>query len=517
VRIPDFPIVVHAGGAGEGGPVVVVRGRGARAEVAAVSRAAARCGVRPGMRCAEARARASALVVRRWDEARVARAEVACVAALLAASPRVARAGGPGDGAFWLEVGDWSRRGGERAFAETAGGAVRGLGYPCVRVGLADTAAAAWAAARAGRGASCGAAGVAIVRVPPGRDREFLAPLPLDALPSLPASLLELCDSLGLARVGDLARLAPASVAARLGADGLQAWRWAHGRDGRRPFRSVSARGLEVVAECGGLTQLEPLLFLLRAGLDRLAGDLARRGECARTVECVLRCEDGSERVWRVGAARPTRAVRVWLDLLRAHLEEVTLPAPAVEVALRVAADDVVPATAAQGDLFEPRWTDPQAWAAGYARLVARYGDGAVVRPEPRDTHRPEGWGAWVPVRAADLGRGLPSADPRAAARPGVGPRPGTGSGPDALPLVLHLFPHPVPLAVRTAEGRPVAIRVDGRWARVDACAGPERLSGEWWGDPYRRTYYRVSAGGGLYWIFRDARDGAWKWHGWWD
>lgn len=83
--------------------------------------------------------------------------------------------------------------------------------------------------------------------------------------------------------------------------------------------------------------------------------------------------------------------------------------------------------------------------------------------------------------------------------------------------LVLHLLPEPVPIEVRVEDGHPAAVRVDGRWARVHACIGPERVSGAWWDDPYRREYYRVRSAGGWHWIFHDGQDGAWKWHGWWD
>ncbi|MBI4513788.1 MAG: hypothetical protein HY702_06720 [Gemmatimonadetes bacterium] len=541
VTIPDFPIVVHARGAGceaeALGAAAVVRGRGVRGvrgEVAALSRVARECGLRPGMRLVEAKARVADLVVWRWDDRLYAQAMNECVMALLAASPRVAKAG---IGSFWLEVGGWSRRGGEVVFAEVARGALMALGYPVVWAGIADLAVAAQAAQAASRwsGGPGGPGGPSepVTRVPPGRDAEFLKALPIEALP-ISEPLLDLLGSLGVTRVGDLVRLGGPSLEARLGAEGLQAWRWACGLDERRPFCPVSEEGYAVSVELGGVETLEPLLFVLKSCLDRITADLGHRGECVRSLEMVLVCEGGvggaggdAELVRRVTPARPTRDVRVLLGLARAALEDVRLPGPVADLVVRAGVDDVAPGVAEQGELFEPRWVDPLAWSVGHARLVAKFGRDAVVTPEPRDAHRPEAGGRWVPV---GLGRRVGAGDPPRvtvaefrSADPGHS-QPHRRARPS---LVLHLLPVPAPIDVRVQDGAPIAIRLDGRWMRVRACVGPERLSGEWWSDPYHREYFRVLVGGGsgggsggLYWIFREGgapRDAPWKLHGWWD
>jgi protein ImuB len=69
--------------------------------------------------------------------------------------------------------------------------------------------------------------------------------------------------------------------------------------------------------------------------------------------------------------------------------------------------------------------------------------------------------------------------------------------------------------------GRPAELRGEaGRHALV-AAEGPERLSGDWWTDPYHREYFRVcTQEGGLIWLFREYRpSGELRWwlHGWWD
>ncbi len=62
----------------------------------------------------------------------------------------------------------------------------------------------------------------------------------------------------------------------------------------------------------------------------------------------------------------------------------------------------------------------------------------------------------------------------------------------DAVPAVLRLLPRPLPVRVRSVEGRPAEVWDERGHHEVTAAEGPERLSGEWWKTPYRREYYRV-------------------------
>ena len=146
LRIPDFPIAAHLRSEGSESPdrpLIVVRGEGTRAEVAAASEGARRCGIEIGMRAADARGLHSDLWEWAWAPALYDELQTELAAALLAASPRVNQAG---LGAFWLDAGGLDRRGGEEAFVEAARSAALAVGYPEARVGVADTAAAARAA-----------------------------------------------------------------------------------------------------------------------------------------------------------------------------------------------------------------------------------------------------------------------------------------------------------------------------------------------------------------------------------
>ncbi|UCC47307.1 MAG: hypothetical protein JSV41_07275 [Gemmatimonadota bacterium] len=515
LRIPDFPIAAHLRAEGSApdspappdpsGPAIVVQGKGKQALVAAASRAAHRLGIELGMRAADARAQHPGLREWAWSPALYDRLQTELAAALLAASPRVSRAG---LGAFWLDAGGWDRRGGEEAFIEAARSAALAAGYPEARVGVTGTAAAARAATRL--------EGCAVCQVPPGEDACFLAPLPLRALP-ISEELLELLEALGLATAGELAALEVGEVEARLGAAGVQAHRWARGLDDGRegPFAGRAADDWSVEVELPGpVDRLEPLLFLLKSCLDHLSDALAAEGLCVRELELTIETEEGPARQ-TIRPARPTRRAPMLLSLCRSVLDGLRLPGRALGV--RVEAEEVVPAVAEQADLFEPPQPDPDALATALTRLQGRWGPEAVVRPRAADSHRPERQGRWEPVELmAELTR-------RAALAQADGSAVLDGDGTaaersDAPALILRLWPQPRPLEVRIEAGRPGALALDGGWRSVRSLQGPERLSGDWWEDEYRREYYRVTTeAGDLLWVFYDPRRRGWFWHGWWD
>ena len=129
-----------------------------------------------------------------------------------------------------------------------------------------------------------------------------------------------------------------------------------------------------------------------------------------------------------------------------------------------------------------------------------------------------------------------PTRDPPSAGAPRVpggrvesgvgvaGPTPGSsGREPTSTAgLALYLLPEPRPIAVSTAprrdHGVPLRYEDGGEWHDIVSAAGPDRVSGGQWDAPYAREYFRcVTDRGALVWLYRDAREGEWYLHGWWD
>ena len=444
--------------------------------------------------------------------------------ALFEATPRVAVAG---PGLCRADARGWERRGGGEALARRLHRAVRRREADPAGVGIAGSGVAADAASRLAIlreewGGDGSGGDEPTVIVPAGEEAAFLASLPVGLLP-VSEETKETLRTLGLGRVGKVAARDREELEARFGPEGIRLHRWARGEDDR-VFPALSPEPVPSASMelDGAVRETEPLLFVLRRLLARLCGDLEEEGRCAERVLLRLETDGGETREAEIAPARPTRREDLLLDLCRAALERAEgapdgtgLPAPVAAVAVEV--PERAPAEVRQGDLFASGRRDPAAVAATLARLRARAPDEEwVVRPDPLPDHRPERRSRWRPVEAGD--RPAPGGESGGSA----GERDDRLSAEDGgVPGVLRLLPEPRRVGVRADGDRPAALRDDGGVHELAAAEGPERLSGDWWRDPYRREYYRVCTGAGeLLWLYREAgEDGEPRWwlHGWWD
>lgn len=472
----------------------VVEGQGPAARVVAATRAARRAGVRAGTTLAQARAVLPGLVARGRDaEAERAAAE-ALVEVAAAFSPRLEEAA---PGCVLLELDGQQRRfpgpDGERDLGRALAGAARQAGLPA-RVGIAGSTltarVAAEGATREGE-PEC---------VPAGREAAFLAPLPLRRLapePALGATLARW----GIATLGDLARLPPADLVARLGETGRALQAAARGLEPRplapRPPAAELREGSDLEWP---LASLEPFLFLARAALDRLCRRLEREGlGCARLgLSLALEPDGHVERAIVLPA--PTADARTLLRLV--HLDLEARPPGAAVSGFAFTATPDRP-RAAQLSLCGPPELSPDRLATTLARLFALLGPERAGAPRPVDGHRPE--------RCA-LAPYAPPPPPRFGA---AAPRPrgllAVRTLRPAIELEVQVDEHGTPCQVRTLAGEENRHRptVAGR---VAVASGPWQIEEGWWSDqPVEREYWDLElAGAGLWRIFRHAASGCW-------
>ena len=481
-------------------PLALVDGTRLRA----VSSAASRARVRPGMTVPEARAVCAELTVLQWYDDTIIAEATAVTAALLAASPQVTPVAGE-PGLWWVGATGFDALGGERALARALA-SLAGRWHPKARVAIAGSCVAARAATWA-VGATTGP-----VRIPLGGDARYLARAPLALIP-MDDEMRETLAALGMRDAGALAALEPDDVERRWGDVGLAAWRLARGEDDRRPVLPRPAAPRTVDAELAASTPtMEPVLFLVRAALDSLASALVADGRAAAVVAITLTLDDARSAMPQAGARahtvtretripRPTARAAHLFDHCRALLERWPLTAPACGV--RVSITATAPLAGEQGDLLASEWRDPSAIDAALARLRAELGTDGVVKPVARDAHAPERAGAWVSdgtgSAADDDGAGAPDA-PNA----------------DGERSALRLLETPEPAVVACDGDAPRAVRWRGRRIALAHVTGPERLSGDWWRDDrYRRTYWQGEGDGMELVLFRE-RD-AWFVQGWYD
>jgi protein ImuB len=413
--------------------------------------------------------------------------------AAAAVSPRVEEAAA---GLLYLDVsGLESLVGDERAVARQLVSAAERVGLRAA-VGLAASKSVARLAARAAEAdltfeaTRWGVGGGAFHVVLPGEQREFLAALPLHAL-ELSDELHDSLRRFGLHTLGDVARLPPGPLAARLGTDAAVLWRLARGEDASGLTPRVEPERFEEGEELEwDASSVEPLLFVWKGLLDRLAQRLSARGLMARELYLQLRLADASWDERALDLAAPTREVPALLQLLRLTVE--SRPPPSGVRAVRLSAAPTREVLE-QMPLFGPRGASPTQLAAAVARLSALVGPERVGRPVPE-----ERWAAFA-LRTDKFA-----------------PPPAWALGGTAAPVSLAARALRPP---RTAEvrcdprGTPLLVIGEGALGgRVVASAGPWRTVAEWWTDaPLSLDSYDLELAGGL--LLRASRElesGAW-------
>ncbi|HEY9480497.1 MAG TPA: hypothetical protein VIP79_10435 [Gemmatimonadaceae bacterium] len=465
-------------------------------------------------------------------------------AALVSASPRVTPAAGE-PGIWWVGADGFEQIGGETRLAHELLDIARNWS-PRARVAVAGSCVAAraatWASARGPRGLDP-------VIVPAGGDAAYLRGAPLALIP-MDDELRDTLASLGIRTAGALATLEAEDVERRWGRDGLDVWRLARGHDPRRPTlaRVELPRSVEAALPSSA-TNIEPLLFLVRAALDRLADELVHDGRSAAVIAITLVNDDTRSALPRgatphhvtreVRLPRPTARTAHLFDHCRALLERWPLSAPVSGV--RVAITATAPTSGEQGDLLSAAWRDAAAMDAALARLRSELGTESVVRPIARDEHRPDQAGEWVDEeetagrrpsaedhhpsgrrvsRVSRVSRVAETRETRASYPSSISPHT------EQPQRVLRMIEKPEPVEVEveveieSGQEAPCAVWWRGQRMAVKRSAEPERLSGQWWDSDsaYLRDYWLCESENGELLLFVDRADGE-KWYvqGWYD
>ncbi len=296
------------------------------------------------------------------------------------------------------------------------------------------------------------------------------------ALRRLPVAALRLDEDMvvalrraGLKTIGDLAARPTAPLAARFGAEMVDALDRLLGRADSRivPRRALPALLFERrFAE--PIARTEDALVVLDALMHEAALALEERRGGGRRFSARLYRSDGAVRDLAVETGLPTRDPQVPARLLRERIDALADPIdPGFGFdMIRLAVPLVEPLAATQLGL-EGGQLGEEAMAALVDRLGTRIGGGRIRRFRQIDTHIPEQAALALPAIA------LPDPARWAAPVPGEPPlRP------------LHLFDPPQRIEVTMYEvpdGPPHRFRWRRTLHEVARFEGPERIAGEWW------------------------------------
>lgn len=289
---------------------------------------------------------------------------------------------------------------------------------------------------------------------------------------------------LGVATLGDLARLPRDALASRFGTHGVLAHRLASGEDRPLDPREIPA-DLAVSMEFEDpLEDLDSVAFAARMLAERMSRGLRAMGVAPHAVVITVGSAAGTtrERVWRSADPFTERAVadRVWWQL-RAWVESAGVPGGIVS--LGIAPSDLS-GEGRQMGLFSGESSLVETERA-LARAQALVGPDMVLQGRPQGGRLPGervNWSRWGEETAA------PERDPSA-------PWPGATPSPSPA-LVLDKA---TPLEVEWDGGMPSRVRLGSRWEPVLTWSGPWRLTGRWWdGRPDADRYQIVTSVGAI-------------------
>jgi protein ImuB len=415
------------------------------------------------------------------------------------------------------------------------------------RAAIADTPAAAWAAAHhtdalhvaafqgnsIGRGTSSARAMCRHRRwaiVPAGAQLQMLAGLPATAL-RLDAAVLAQLRDVGVETIGGVARLPRKSLASRFTPQLAQ-----------RLAECVGERPEPLVIPCSGElptasqafdfplllrdTSLDDLVAVVERLLQECVAPLAARGKGVLSLQVRLERSGSAQPreacppvIIDVGVFQPSSSAKHLGELVRLRMARMRMPREIEGIAVEVVSAGT--AECRQRTLFGEA-AEASAARVGmlFDRLSGRLGRGAVFEPKPMADTQPEcAWAAVPPSpsRAKPESR-LSQQDASRAGRTMVSRTIVSMAAPQRRPI--WLLPRPVRLETVSvvADGAfetglperlpPVRFRIGEQLHEVAKAHGPERIETAWWRGPtVRRDYYVVETKtGARYWIFRRLR-----------
>lgn len=460
LRVADLPLVAWLRAEPElaGSVLAVAAGAGPRAEIVAVSDAAARAGVRARQTVAQARTICAELRLRTCAPALERSAREALRDAALSFSPRT-EAAPPGTGVHAAEAAVFLEASGVASLFRSEAGFATALVARAAALGLPALVAVAGSRAVALLAARVPGEPLEVRVLAPDREAAWLAPLSVDLLaPS--DTLADVLTRFGIRRLGELARIPAKALATRLGPEAVQLAALARGEPDPIPIEATRETTLEEELELEApLERLEPLAFALRGLLARLATRLEVRGLACGVLALELGLSSGGREARRVGLAAPTSDPRTLLRLICLALE--THPPQAAVERVRLATSGV-PARTDQLDLFRPAGPAPALLGRTLAELEAICGPGRVGAPVLPDSHRVDAF-ALEPFALTHA------------------PAPAEGTTPSGPVQALRALRPPVPAQVRTERGLPQWLHSAVASGFVLGCAGPWRTTGGWW------------------------------------
>lgn len=300
-----------------------------------------------------------------------------------------------------------------------------------------------------------------ITVLPPGKERDALASLPLAVLELNDAQMSTL-SSWGISTLGKLATLPEKSLIARMGQDGKRLRQLAGGELPHlfQPLETPLTLREEIELD-NPIELLDGLLFLLNLMLEQIIRRASDRILAVASVSVSLSLEGGATHSRTVSPPLPTNERSLWLKLLQMELELHPPQAAILHLALQAEPGHI---SKVQLGLFSPQLPEPGRLEVTLARIAKIVGEDAVGQAVLRDTHQPGGF-------RMERFR-VPTTAP-------------TPIETEVVRFALRELRPSEPIAVQVITGTPFSLRFRNESYRVDAAYGPWVIGTDWWNQEH--------------------------------
>jgi len=220
-----------------------------------------------------------------------------------------------------------------------------------------------------------------LVVVEPGREQEFLAPLPIRRLWGVGPKTEEALSRLGIRLISDIARMERAELALRLGQSGEHLWQLAHGRDDREvsPEEGFKSIGHETTfdRDTGDRRLLHDTLLELTEKVSRRLRAHRARG---RVITVKLREADFSTSTRRTTLPQPVDTTEKIFPVAWRLIQGLMRQGKLVRLIGVYASHLATPEEAGQLPLFEPAPERDRKLAQAFDKITNRFGDHSITR-----------------------------------------------------------------------------------------------------------------------------------------
>jgi DNA polymerase-4 len=170
--------------------------------------------------------------------------------------------------------------------------------------------------------------------VPCGEERDFIAPLSIDFLPSS-AEAKERLHNFGIRSIAQLTQFSREALVAQFGSEGTRIHELAHGIDGSLLIPKKQAEVLVYAADIEPPTAVCPqLLHRCQALLEKPLQEAHAHGKVCRELQLRVSFASGALQEKRLPFKEPTASINTILCRIHMWLESISFPAPATGIEL---------------------------------------------------------------------------------------------------------------------------------------------------------------------------------------